>query len=101
MDNIIQGNPTKSFFITMITRDITTEDAILDLLDNSIDGANKINPREYRGLYIDIIINAKEFIVKDNCGGFSLDIAKNMHLGLDDRMMPHLQKVRLVDLVLV
>jgi hypothetical protein len=74
--NIIQGNPTKSFFIQMITRDITINDAIVDLLDNSIDGASRINPRDYTGLRIDLILNRNEFIVKDNCGGFSIEIAQ-------------------------
>lgn len=40
--NVIEGNPTKKFFIEMITRDISIEDAIIDLLDNSIDGATQI-----------------------------------------------------------
>lgn len=74
--DIIQGNPTKTFFIEMITRDISIKDAILDLLDNSIDGANRINPNDYSGLFIEININAEEFVVTDNCGGFSLDTAK-------------------------
>ena len=42
MANIIEGSPTKQFFIDMITRDISIEDAIIDLLDNSIDGANRM-----------------------------------------------------------
>ena len=42
MANIIEGSPTKQFFIDMITRDISIEDAIIDLLDNSIDGANRL-----------------------------------------------------------
>ncbi len=75
-DKVIQGNPTKTFFIEMITRDISIKDAILDLLDNSIDGANEINKDSYVGLYIDIIVNANEFIIKDNCGGFSLETAQ-------------------------
>lgn len=33
------ANPTKAFFVRMITRDITLEDCIFDLIDNSIDGA--------------------------------------------------------------
>ncbi len=74
--NIIEGNPTKRFFIDMITRDISIEDAIIDLLDNSIDGANHINPKDYSGLYIDIKIDDKEFRVEDNCGGFSLNVAR-------------------------
>ncbi|MDR2123192.1 MAG: ATP-binding protein [Flavobacteriaceae bacterium] len=76
MSNTIQGSPTKTFFIEMITRDISIKDAILDLLDNSIDGANKLNPHSYNGLFIDITINENEFIVRDNCGGFSLETAQ-------------------------
>jgi hypothetical protein len=76
-DNIIEGNPTKTFFIQMITRDITINDAIIDLLDNSIDGASKLKENnDFSDLYIDITINRNEFIVKDNCGGFPLDIAQ-------------------------
>ena len=74
--NIIQGNPTKSFFIQMITRDITINDAIIDLLDNSIDGASRIKSDDYSGLRIDLTLNENEFVVKDNCGGFSIDTAK-------------------------
>lgn len=75
MNNIIQGNPTKTFFIDMITRDISIRDAIIDLLDNSIDGANNIDKDNYSGLYINITINKDNFIVEDNCGGFSIDTA--------------------------
>ena len=76
-ENTIEGNPTKSFFIQMITRDITINDAIIDLLDNSIDGASKLrSDGNYEGLFIDITINKYEFIVKDNCGGFSLEVAQ-------------------------
>ena len=52
--NVIEGNPTKKFFIEMITRDISIEDAIVDLLDNSIDGANRINSAIYDGLWITV-----------------------------------------------
>lgn len=74
--NIIEGNPTKKFFIEMITRDISIEDAIIDLLDNSIDGANNINPNDYSGLEIELNINSDEFCIRDNCGGFSLETAQ-------------------------
>lgn len=74
--NIIEGNPTKKFFIEMITRDISIEDAIIDLLDNSIDGANRLNPDSYEGLEIKLTLNDKSFIIKDNCGGFSLETAQ-------------------------
>lgn len=74
--NIIEGNPTKSFFIEMITRDISIEDAIIDLLDNSIDGANNINADNYSGKKIELTLNQNEFCIKDNCGGFSLETAQ-------------------------
>ena len=60
--NVIEGNPTKKFFIEMITRDISIEDAIIDLLDNSIDGANRINSENYTDLWINLTINDKEFV---------------------------------------
>lgn len=75
-ENIIEGNPTKKFFIEMITRDISIKDAIIDLLDNSIDGANRINPNNYSGLEIELNINSDRFYIKDNCGGFSLETAQ-------------------------
>ena len=35
----VEAFPTKAFFVRMITRDISLEDCILDLIDNSVDGA--------------------------------------------------------------
>ncbi len=75
-ENIIEGNPTKKFFIEMITRDISIEDAIIDLLDNSIDGANRINPNDYSGLEIRLTVNSNGLSIEDNCGGFSLETAQ-------------------------
>lgn len=75
MDNIIAGNPTKTFFIEMITRDISIKDAIIDLIDNSIDGANRINSENYGDRKVDISLSKDSFIVLDNCGGFSLETA--------------------------
>ena len=75
MSGLINGKPTKQFFIGMLTRDISIRDAILDLLDNSIDGASNISKTNYTGLQIKITVNKNEFIVEDNCGGFSLETA--------------------------
>ena len=35
---IVDSSPTKEFFVEMLTRDIDLTDAILDLLDNCLDG---------------------------------------------------------------
>ena len=37
-----QASPTKQFFVSMLTRDISLADAILDLVDNCLDGALRL-----------------------------------------------------------
>ncbi|MDE7167350.1 MAG: ATP-binding protein [Clostridia bacterium] len=78
MGNKINANPTKEFFISMLTRDIDVKAAILELIDNSIDGAKRIRKNsDFSGLYIDIQFDSDKFIIEDNCGGMSVDIAQN------------------------
>jgi hypothetical protein len=80
------ANPTKEFFVTMITRDITLEDCILDLIDNSVDGAWRGAGSRPIGLadeadlskyFISITISPQVFQITDNCGGMTLDDAVN------------------------
>ncbi|HEX3252763.1 MAG TPA: hypothetical protein VHS05_25215, partial [Pyrinomonadaceae bacterium] len=42
----VPSAPAKSFFVSMLTRDIDLQDAILDLLDNCVDGALRDRPKE-------------------------------------------------------
>lgn len=78
MNSKINANPTKDFFISMLTRDIDLRAAILELIDNSIDGARKLRKdTTYEGLDIKINFNKDYFSIEDNCGGISLDIAQN------------------------
>jgi hypothetical protein len=76
----ISAEPTKAFFIDMFTRDIPLEQAVLDLVDNSVDGAKR-SPKDtdepYDGKYVDITFNRNEFRILDNCGGFSKDVARD------------------------
>ena len=80
--------PSKTFFVEMLTRDIELTDAILDLLDNCIDGILRqlkdTEPIEsfdqekpYDGYWAKIMATPEEFSIKDNCGGISRDIAIN------------------------
>lgn len=78
------ANPTKAFFVRMITRDITLEDCIFDLIDNSIDGAWELAGGQPMALsdnvdlspyIISIEITEDRFTILDNCGGISLDDA--------------------------
>lgn len=74
---IINANPTKDFFISMLTRDIDLKAAILELIDNSIDGARRSRLDEnYDGLHIRINFNKDRFEIEDNCGGISIKIAQ-------------------------
>lgn len=84
MPDKAKANPTKAFFVRMITRDITLEDSILDLIDNSIDAAWKSEGSRPTGLAenvdlskykISIFANKNKFVISDNCGGMSLEDA--------------------------
>jgi|TARA_R110000782_G_scaffold270485_1_gene371948 hypothetical protein len=77
-ENIINANPTKGFFINMLTRDIRLDRAIIDLIDNCIDGAKNIKSDEnYEGLNVKLTLTENSFQIIDNCGGFPLKVAKN------------------------
>lgn len=83
--NKAQGSPTKAFFVEMLTRDIELNDAILDLLDNCLDGVvrlssgkNKLEDQDfYKGYRADIRVSASSFSIKDNCGGIPRDTAEH------------------------
>lgn len=71
--NNIKASPTKEFFISMLTRDISTDRAILDLIDNSIDASSQNIKSDAT---IELNINGDEFSISDNAGGLDLEIAK-------------------------
>lgn len=75
--NTIQASPTKGFFIQMLTKDIPLIRAIIDLVDNSIDGAIRLrNNQDFTDLWININVNPDSFEIIDNCGGIPLNVAK-------------------------
>src|SRR5690606_33490853 len=76
-NNKINAAPTKSFFITMMIRDLTLRDAIGDLVDNSVDGARSISKDNYTDFNIKITATKDEFVIEDNCGGIDVGIARN------------------------
>jgi hypothetical protein len=70
--------PTKQFFVSMLTRDINLADAILDLVDNCLDGALRVagdTKVDYSRHKINICCNKDEFLIEDNCGGIPREIA--------------------------
>jgi hypothetical protein len=75
-----QASPTKQFFVSMLTRDISLADAILDLLDNCLDGAMRLangDDVDYAKHFVKIEIAKSHFSIADNCGGIPRDVAKN------------------------
>lgn len=70
----VDATPVKSFFVDMLTRDIELVDAILDLLDNCVDGIlrqkkNSSGATPYEGYEAEIKFDASSFSISDNCGG--------------------------------
>ncbi len=75
-----QASPTKQFFVSMLTRDIKLEDAILDLIDNCLDGALRQSNGDkptYEKYWVKIRLSKDHFSIEDNCGGIPREVAKN------------------------
>jgi len=81
----IKAGPTKAFFVKMLTRDIELADAILDLLDNCVDGVIRELKRQrrptsngspYQGFWAKITATPDGFQISDNCGGIPTEIAE-------------------------
>lgn len=73
----INARPSKALFIEMLTKDIPLIRAILDLVDNSVDGARRLRPNEdLKGLWIKLDISKNKFKISDNCGGMSVATAR-------------------------
>ncbi|WP_243042477.1 ATP-binding protein [Dyella sedimenti] len=89
MSNTIEtiwGGPTKRFFVSMLTRDIELKDAILDLIDNSVDGATRqlkgkvSKANAYKGYETRLSLSSKSFDIADNCGGIPKEAVKDAFL---------------------
>ena len=74
----INASPTKEFFIYMLTRDIPLTRAILDLVDNSVDGARRMRTGGgFDDLWVRLELDRNHFKIADNCGGIPVDMARN------------------------
>jgi Histidine kinase-, DNA gyrase B-, and HSP90-like ATPase len=87
------AEPTKRLFIDLLTRDISLEHAILDLIDNSINSAIRERRLDLAASFDDFIgpgtkpaneksvveisYSSNEFKITDDCGGIELEAAKN------------------------
>ena len=72
------AGPTKQFFVSMLTRDIGLADAILDLVDNCLDGALRMakgTEVDYSKHYVEVSLTENSFTILDNCGGIPREVA--------------------------
>lgn len=70
----VDARPEKRFFVEMLVRDIDLAPAIIDLLDNAIDGAKRLRGAtapSFEGLFVKLDISSDRFAIEDNCGGIS------------------------------
>lgn len=85
----IDASPTKAFFIENLTRDLTLEDAILDLVDNSIDSAIQVSNLDVsaellgrssdpnvKKIPISIEVSSDRIVVSDEAGGIDPEHAR-------------------------
>ncbi len=73
---VVDSSPSKEFFLNMITKDVTVESCILDLIDNSIDAYKRtIDGKKQGVIEISYSISQDYFSINDNCGGMSREIA--------------------------
>ncbi|WP_308909468.1 ATP-binding protein [Pseudokordiimonas caeni] len=84
---VANASPTKAFFVNMLTRDIELQDAILDLLDNCLDGIvrgsiDETKDRPFEGYFANITMTKDHFVIEDNCGGIPFDVGEKSAFAL-------------------
>lgn len=73
-----KANPTKAFFVEMLVKDVSLISAVMDLVDNCVDGALRIRgDGRLDNLSVWIKLDSNELEIKDDCGGMDIDLAKN------------------------
>ena len=93
----VDTSPSKAMVVDSLIRDISTEAAIFDLIDNSIDAARNIVfarggadqtdalPDSYGGFEVALSFSGDGCSVKDNCGGISVESLQTMALRFGQR----------------
>lgn len=84
----IDAMPTKTLFIDMLTRDIPLIPAILDLVDNCVDGARNLRGNDsFEGLWVRLEISKEQLRIIDNCGGIDVETARSyaFRFGRDEK----------------
>jgi len=94
LSKTVDASPTKDFFIRMLVMDVPLIKVIPDLVDNCVDGARRIRADEdFTDLWVRIEVNESRFRIADNCGGISVELAREyaFRFGRDKDMPAELQ----------
>lgn len=77
-ENIVNADPAKGFFVSMLIKDITLRDAIGDLVDNAVDAikARAEDSQKLKGFQIDIKLGKTYFSISDNGHGMEAEVAR-------------------------
>lgn len=77
-ENIVSVAPTKRFFISVLVKDIYLIDAIVELVDNSVDAARtRFGKEELRNVVVAIEFDREKFRIHDNAGGIPIEQARS------------------------
>jgi|WetSurMetagenome_2_1015567.scaffolds.fasta_scaffold04201_6 hypothetical protein len=76
--SIVEADPAKGFFVSMLIKDITLRDAIGDLVDNAVDAikARATDLSNLSGYKIDVKLGKSFFSIVDNGFGMEAEIAR-------------------------
>ena len=75
-DLTIDASAERALFVDMLTRDIESIPAIMDLIDNSVDGARALaDDDDLSDFWVSLQASPDSFVIEDNCGGIDLDVA--------------------------
>ncbi len=77
MTDTVNAHPTKRLVAYVLTKDIQLDDAVLDLVDNSIDGARRSGKKKLQGFEVKVTLSKDAFCIEDNCGGIPYDVARD------------------------
>lgn len=73
----INASPEKRLVAYVLTKDVRLHDAILDLIDNSIDGARRMGGPKLTGREVRVQLSKESFEIQDNCGGIPYELARD------------------------
>lgn len=73
---LVDSSPSKKFFLDMITKDVSVESCIMDLIDNSIDAHKRLKQGKESTINIQYSLEDDYFSICDDCGGMSKKTAQ-------------------------